>query len=174
MGPQGPQGVPGPQGEQGTQGATGPQGPEGPQGPTGATGTQGPAGFSSQVIGGGSSVLQLTAPGYVSMFQGNSCTIESQCQQVMPAAGTASKFYVRIQDAPGNTKGWRLTIRKNGTDGVLFCDIIDGATSCNNLTGSMTFAAGDLISVSAIQSPLANNPPPTTRLVWTALYAPTG
>ena len=178
VGPQGPVGPMGPTGETGatgTTGSTGPQGETGPQGPQGAAGAQGVAGPSAMAIGGGSSTGVI--PGnyeYLPMFEANNCGVEVECQSAMPFAGTVKNLYIRAKSAPAAGGGWRISVRKNASDqGVppaVSCDILAGNTSCSNTTGSLTFAAGDLISIRVTTAPGLVNPV-NTPMRWTAQYS---
>ena len=183
QGPQGPTGATGPQGptgatgSQGATGATGPQGPQGatgatgPQGPQGATGATGPQGPSATLIGGGtgSANLSASATRFVPLFFSNVNATENVVDQVMAIAGTLANFYVRLDGSPGGATSYTLTVRKNGTDTTLTCVISGSAIACSDTTNSVSFSAGDLISVKSV--PSATNP--TARAMrWTAKFAP--
>jgi hypothetical protein len=96
---------------------------------------------------------------------------ETAVQQAVPVAGTLSLLYVRIDGTAGTAgsgRSYTVTIRLNGTDTSVSCVILDTATSCSDLSNSVTFAAGDLISVVAV--PSAVNPIART-MRWTARFS---
>jgi Collagen triple helix repeat (20 copies) len=185
QGPQGLQGIAGPTGTTGATGAQGPQGimgppgPQGPTGPQGADGAQGPQGLtgpqgpSAIIIGGGTGSANLSgsANRFVPAFYSNVNANENAVSQVMAISGELSSLYVRLDNSPGSTDSYTFTVRKNGLDSTLSCTIIGSATSCmdTNLAHSLTFDAGDLISIKAVPS----SPSPTARAMhWTAKFAP--
>ena len=47
---------------------------------------------------------------------------------------------------------YTFTVRKNGTDTELTCTASATATSCSDILNSVSFAAGDTISISAVPS----------------------
>lgn len=178
VGPQGPIGPQGPAGPQGIAGAAGPQGttglqgPEGSQGPTGAQGPVGPQGPSAVIIGGGTGSANLSAGAdrFVPAFYSHVSASEDAVNQIMMISGEMSYLYVRLNNSPGGTNSYTFTIRKNGLDSTLTCTILGSATSCSDTdpAHSVTFDAGDLISVKAVPS----SPAPTARAMrWTAKFA---
>jgi hypothetical protein len=96
---------------------------------------------------------------------------EAQCWTPMPVDGVISKLYVSVDNDPdANDKAWRVTVRKNGTNQAVFCDLIgQGTFSCQDLTHSVSFSAGDLFSVGIDVTPGYGKPNVTT-LRYTALY----
>jgi len=76
-------------------------------------------------------------------------------QQVVPVAGTISSLFVDLGEDPGTGNSWTFTIRKKSGPGstqstAVTCSISgNSATSCNSAALSVTFAAGDLISLQA-------------------------
>jgi hypothetical protein len=122
-------------------------------------------------VGGGSSFfLTVGANDYLPLFESNVCAVESNCQTPIPFAGTLSNFYMRINTAPASGKGWRVTVRKNGADTTLVCDVLAGATTCSNTSSSVTFAQGDSISVGITTAP-GQSTPAETSMRWTGKYA---
>jgi hypothetical protein len=77
-----------------------------------------------------------------------STATESSVLQAVPIAGTISNLAVDIGSAPGGGRSWTFTIRKNGTtDTAVTCPISGGGgTSCTS-SSSVTFAAGDQLSL---------------------------
>lgn len=67
----------------------------------------------------------------------------------VPFACTISKLYVQALTGPtGN--GITLTVRKNGVDTALTCVLAVAGTQAADTTHSVTFAAGDTLSVSCV------------------------
>jgi hypothetical protein len=136
---------------------------------TGAKGTTGATGPASQVIGGGTGVgTNLGVNAFMSMFNSGSSTTESQVQQPMPVAGTLKNFIVRRDAALSAATQIVYTVRKNGVDTAVTCTItfVSGALTCSDLTHSVVFAAGDLISIGTVRTGTPAQQP--TR--WTAQY----
>jgi hypothetical protein len=171
QGPKGDKGDTGPQGPIGPTGATGPQGPQGIQGPKGDTGDMGPTGLQGAAglpgekgdkgdkgdtgavgptimmgTSGGSS-LSGTQPRYGILGGSGINSKEGSVQQVLPVAGIANNFYVRISTQPGSGKSYTFTLRKNSADTPLTCTIIGTATACNNDSDAISLNSGDVISI---------------------------
>jgi hypothetical protein len=87
----------------------------------------------------------------------------------MPAAGTVSNLRARVQTAPGGSRTWVFTVRKNGAATAVTCAIPSGGTTCSS-ANSVTFADGDLISMHVLQTGSGN--PPDTDGFWTARFTP--
>jgi hypothetical protein len=121
------------------------------------------------IIGGGS-VFGLAEPGptYISLFHGSDST-ESNVQYPVPAAGTATQLRARVVNAPGGSRSWTFTLRKNGAATAVSCAITGAATTCTS-ANSVAFAAGDLISMHVLLSGAGN--PPGTDGMWTAQFNP--
>jgi hypothetical protein len=119
------------------------------------------------VIGGGTTIgTNLANGGFMGLFVGSSNGTENLVQQLMPVAGTLSNFFVKVDSNPGGTS-ITYTVRKNGANSVVTCAIAGGAaTSCSDVTHTVAFAAGDLISIGSVKAGGAGNVP--TR--WTARY----
>ena len=176
QGPTGPQGPTGATGSVGSQGATGPQGPQGTQGaagPQGSQGPQGPQGPSATVVGGGtgSTNLSATAATFVSAFNSSASGTESAVDQLLPIDGTFSQFYIRLDGSPGSGNSYALTLRKNGVDTALTCTVSGTATECSdtNAADSVSFLAGDIISIKAVPSSILVS---ARTMRWTAKFAP--
>src|SRR5205809_871138 len=180
-GAQGPQGETGATGATGTQGATGaqgaigPAGPQGPQGNTGATGARGATGPAGPgVIGGAANNIKKGNATYLSLFNptnnGAANTSEALVQQEMTVAGTLSNLRIRLSATAGGTgASYTFTVRKNATSTSVTCTITDGASTCSDATNSVTFAAGDLISIQAVPSTTVV-PTDNLDVRWTARY----
>ena len=80
------------------------------------------------------------------------------------SSGTARKLVFHVSaNLSGATA--TLTLRKNGTDTSLTCQIPDGSSSCTNLGSSVTFADGDLLSLRYDET---GNP--NVRIKYSILY----
>src|SRR5262249_48948821 len=150
-------------------GTTGAKGVTGAKGATGAKGTTGAQGPASQVIGGGTGVgATLGINAFMGMFYSGSRTTESQGAPAMAVARTLKNFIVRRDTALSAATQIVYTVRKNSVDTAVTCTITfaSGALTCSDLTHSVAFAAGDLISIGTVRtgSPAAQ----PTR--WTAQY----
>ncbi len=86
------------------------------------------------------------------------------------AAGTLSKLRVNVTTAPGaSPRGWTIYVRKNGVNTTVTCSIGTGATSCTDITHTVTFAATDTLSLGITAS--ATAPTNLGRIGWVANYA---
>ena len=185
QGPEGPEGKPGKDGAEGPEGKIGPEGPEGkmgltgPEGKVGLTGPEGkigPEGKEGPKGAAGSSVMMLggltnengssTSTRYLGLFQTSPTTTESNVEMVVPAAGTVSNLSVRLGSTPnsgGGTQKYTFSVRKNGSpSGAISCEISENESTCSS-TSTLSFAAGDLISLQATPS---GNPSGWSTLRW--------
>ncbi len=123
------------------------------------------------IIGGGTGTLNLQANpiNYVPMFNSSRSAVESENQQFMPVAGTVSNFYVILNGSPGNTHSYTFVVRRNQLDTVVTCIIMNLDTTGSDLTHSVSFDAGDYISIKV--TPSAANPTGRSML-WTAQFSP--
>ena len=89
-------------------------------------------------------------------------TTESNRIFVVPQACTVSRLYVRIttNQVAGTVSTIVFTVRKNNADTAITCTIAGGSaagTIATDLTNSVSFAAGDLMSVKAVNNALATS-----------------
>ena len=159
VGPQGPRGERGPQGIRGPQGEEGARGARGPQGEEGKQGSPGVDGATRMLVSGlaTSSAASNVAPTFLGPFPtSSSTTLEGDVQQVLPVGGAVSSLFVDLGGAPGAGKEWTFAIRRQSGSGAtqstpVTCQISGaGATACNSGPASVTFAAGDLISLQVV------------------------
>jgi hypothetical protein len=115
--------------------------------------------------------LTTAAPGstsftsYLGPFQtGASNTNEGSVQMVMPVGGTISNLAVNIGTSPGSGRNWVLSIRKNGSTTAVTCKIEGSSAKTCTSNASVTFAAGDLISLEA--DPSSASPSSWSSLRW--------
>jgi len=110
---------------------------------------------------------------FIPLFDTGIETTESAVVQSMPAAGTLSRFYVRLSSTAFNKdKGaYVFTVRKNGLDTGVACTIGVGGTDANGLIGmdlehNVEFKEGDTIAISSTPS---DNPNPAA-MRWMARF----
>lgn len=89
---------------------------------------------------------------------------------VVPHALTLDMLRVIVTTAPGGAASWTVTIMKNGVATALTCTISGSSTSAQDLTHSVSFAAGDLIS---IQWTPASTPAASGTVYWTCRQSAT-
>jgi hypothetical protein len=146
----GPTGATGPAGPMGATGATGPAGPTGatgatgPIGPAGATGAPGANGTSGSAIGGN---YPNTANNNFLIPWGTTTNATETNANVPLPAGTARNLVVSLTAGPGTGQSATLTIRKNGVSTALACSVSGTGTTCTDTADSVTFSAGDLLSI---------------------------
>lgn len=88
---------------------------------------------------------------------------------VMPTGGTFSSFYAYVNNAPGGTSNWAVTIEDNSSTQSITCTITSAITSCNDLTNTFTAAAGDVIDV--VFTP--GTTPVATSMFFSLEFSPT-
>jgi hypothetical protein len=79
-------------------------------------------------------------------------------------------LYARVATAPGGVgsgKKYVVTVRQNGGDTPLTCEIFETSKTCNDTTHAVTFHEGDVVSlkIEAFGSPLQS------LLRWSAVFA---
>jgi hypothetical protein len=124
------------------------------------------------VIGGAAKDVQRAQTTYFSLFNPPAevaNTNESIVQHEMTVGGTLSQLRIRLEanNAPASSSH-TFVVRRNGVDTAVTCQIGSGSSSCSNSTSTAAFAAGDLISISAVPS---GNPTDNLDVRWTAKYA---
>ena len=125
-----------------------------------ATVTQAPAkSFMNNLIA--LSVTSSTTT-YTTMGSNSFNTTELNRVMVIPEACTFSRLYVRIitNQVAGLTSTLVFTIRKNSADTAITCTIAGGSaggTIASDITNSVSFAAGDLMSVKIRNNAIANS-----------------
>lgn len=130
-----------------------------------------PAPFVSIIGGGTASGERLNNSGnsYVPMLtSGTNLGSEALAQQSMPIDGKVSNLYVRLHIPPGASKKFTFVVRKNGASGALTCEISGSVdTTCSDLTNTLTFVVGNLISMEATAVGIPNR----ADMRWTAKFA---
>lgn len=86
-----------------------------------------------------------------------------------PTGGTVDRLYVELQNAPGSGKNRTITLRKNGADTGITCQVVDTATTCEETATSVSVAADDILSFSYTPSgtPAVSNVTASLRFVPT-------
>jgi len=96
---------------------------------------------------------------------------ENTVYQVVPTTGTFSNLRIR---ASGNIAGGAtktFTLVKNGTPGALSAVMAAGTSTASDLANSMTFAAGDTISLKATETGVPGALAYSWSVVWTSSIA---
>lgn len=175
---QGPQGSIGPTGPSaiGQRGLTGPtgasvtgptgrscKGDTGPRGPTGPSGgPTGPAGSNISMIGGVATISGIgnTSTRYFGAYvAGTSVEVsatETDATTIIPFDCTISSFYVYLTTSPGTSTNYTFTIRKNATNTSATITISDANVQGSDLINSVTFSAGDILTLSSVPSSTPN------------------
>ena len=86
-----------------------------------------------------------------------STATESNVQLVVPLTDTIAHLAVNLGSTPGNGNSWTFTINKNGKGTAVTCPVTNNNNSCTDSTHSVSFAAGDLLSLEALPSKSAPN-----------------
>jgi hypothetical protein len=77
---------------------------------------------------------------------------EGNRDTVIPHALTLDQLRVVLTTAPGSGKSYAFTVMKNGAATALTCTVSGTATSAQDLANTVSFAAGDTISLRAVPS----------------------
>jgi len=93
---------------------------------------------------------------------------EASVQQVVPAAGTISNFFVRTHDAIG-AGTYTFTISINGVPTALTCTIVANGQQCGDMTHTVSVVVGDLFAIHATQPDGTSF---ATTVHFTAKFAP--
>lgn len=92
-------------------------------------------------------------------------------QQPLPHAITLDRLRVKVATAPGTGKNLVFTILKNGVATALTCTISGAATTAQDLSHTVSFAAGDTITM---QCTLDTGGTPSAQTWWTTRQDATG
>lgn len=95
---------------------------------------------------------------------------ENRVSSQLPENCFVGGFEMELTTAPGVGKSWKFTLRKNGVDTTLFLTISGTSTSASDYQSSISFSAGDLISISAVPT---GTPPVTGGLNSQLLFKAT-
>jgi hypothetical protein len=95
-------------------------------------------------------------------------TSQGSVEQRMPVGGTLDQLSIRLGSDPGNGNSWTVTVMNGTTASTVTCAISgSSASTCNDLTHAVAFAAGDLISIRIVP---ASNPDSAGTFRWTARF----
>lgn len=126
----------------------------------------------SQVISGGGGKDDVLAPGateYNTLMGGNYWTnTESVVYQVMPTAGTLESLVVNLSAAIPAGTTYTFTIMKNGGAESLAATI-NGSSSGSNTVDTVSFVAGDTVSIRSTST----GAPGTPFASWSTIWKPT-
>jgi hypothetical protein len=160
------------QGVMGVQEESNPWGESGEEAPSGE---EGAIADSFLVAGMTTGDASQSVPNYVGPFMGFSPTpTELNAQQPMPFAGKVANFGFKVDVPPGSGNSYTMTVRKNGVAAspAISCKI-EGTgssnTSCLDHAHSLSFAAGDLLSVQIVPR---GNPDRWGGARWSATLNP--
>jgi len=104
--------------------------------------------MDTNLVGSSSGALTVTTDKFNCLYGGASAWgTAATTQNVMPVAGTLKNFYVKIDTT--NPSGKTFAIYKNGVDTAITLTIPNGSTTGNDLSHTVSFVAGDTISVHA-------------------------
>jgi hypothetical protein len=121
------------------------------------------------IYGGSGTKLHKNETCYIPMFNYDINKTESAVWQPMPMAGNVSNFYVVLNGSPGSGKSYTFVVRKEGLDTPVTCTISGTDTIGSDLTHSVSFAAGDYISIMVTPS---TSDPAEPLMWWMALFSP--
>jgi hypothetical protein len=110
----------------------------------GPPGPQGPAGPILQIVRFNSGA-NVTNNNFL-VYCGQTAT-ETQAQEVMPISGTLNRLFVDLVTAPGGAASRTFTLRLNGVATALAVTVSAATTTANNTSDTVSFVAGDLISI---------------------------
>jgi hypothetical protein len=126
-----------------------------------------PGGTQQVIVGGFNDALFGQATEYNCLMGGGAwLASEASTYQVMPTAGTLSSLYVELSANINAGATGIFTIMKNGSAQALTCTIGAGASTGNDTTHSVSYVAGDTISIRATYT----GTPGTPKAYWTTLW----
>ena len=111
-----------------------------------------PSGSSSSLVTYSSSIQTIVAGTYYAPFGGGAAlsSTEASVKNSIPVSASAVNLAVSLSAAPGAGNTLVVTLRDNGANATLTCEIDDTATTCSNNSNLDLLAAGDLISYSVV------------------------
>jgi len=131
-----------------------------------------PVGFSQVIVGGTYDTLAGAGTEYnVLMGTGVWNATESANHQLMPTAGTISSLYVQLSANVGAGATQIITLMKNGAATALTVTISAGASTGNDTGHSVSFVAGDTVSLRSTVTGAPGTPVATWSTIWTPTTA---
>jgi len=91
--------------------------------------------------------------------------------QIIPGTFTISNLYVLLDTAPTSGKSWQFDVMKNGSTTGVTVTISDSAVTAEDTTNSVSFSAGDTISLRSVPS---GTPTAGTNIWWNMKVDGTG
>ena len=151
----------GPTGATGAQGVTGATGSNGATGATGATGETGATGSSASYFVGAlvDATVAASSTRYTTVYKDGLASTEIGTI-IVPTSFTASSLYVYLRTSQTGTGSMVVTVRKNGANTDLTVTISAGsagATIHTDLVNSVSFVAGDLLSIGMVNNGTATS-----------------
>lgn len=89
----------------------------------------------------------------------------------IPTSGTLSKLRVLVTNAPGaggSGKSWGFTINKNSVGTSITCTVSETATTCSDLSNSVSVVQGDFLSVTVTPT----GTPTSSTIVIGSVFTP--
>ncbi len=77
---------------------------------------------------------------------------EANVSSLMPTSGTLDRFYAELQALPATGRSYTFTVYKNGAPTSMAVTISDSGVRASDLTHSISFVAGDTISIESVPS----------------------
>lgn len=122
------------------------------------------------IMGATTSGMPTGATNYMTIYGTTvATTTVAAATTTMPTAGVVDKMYIAMSGTPGAGKSYALTLYKNGLATALTCTVSDAATTCNEPTATVTFAAGDSIAMESVPT----GTPTARTLKWGFRFLPT-
>ena len=126
-------------------------------------------GDSQPLLGGAPSSLSQN-PQYNFLMGSDAWTsVENERAEVIPAAGTLSRFFVKLSGAPNNgagTQGYIFTVRVNSSNSSLSVNISETSTAANDSVHTVAVVPGDVVSIIASKV----GAPVTVSTSWSSLF----
>lgn len=107
----------------------------------------------SLFTGGDTGSVSNSESNYRSMWtSGAWSNSEVSNSMLMPTAGTLDRLYIKLNGTPDGAATYAFTVYKNGAPTALTCTVASAATTASDLSNSITFSAGDTISLQCTPS----------------------
>ncbi len=95
----------------------------------------------------GTSGTSRTVNTYMSLGSSAALSTTGGRGVVFPTNGTIDHMYVHLDSAPGSGNALSITVLQNNASSTITCTITDPATTCTDLTHSITVVPGDLLHI---------------------------
>lgn len=124
----------------------------------------------SVLMGGTNGAISNTVTNYGSMQAfsnaANWNATEVNVSSVMPTAGVIKNLQVYSPVAPAAGKSYAYTIMKNGSTTAVTCTMANTATTASDTSNTVTYAAGDTISIQAVPTGTPTAATPRFSVQW--------